>query len=236
MKFPNWFKILWWVLLLVITTYLTAHRHGALISGQAVPGDFILLLIWIALLLAPLYQEVDLFGFRLKRRIDEVSEQLASFRAEVRNSISLRTEVSPTFHIPAPPLDARLPELEQRFRGIVDDALREHGISVTKEEIPSEIPDDAVSLFKIRYQIEREIGRIWEQRMSPDMFARPRSVIMMATDLANEGFIDHRLVSVIRDVYAVASHAVHAKEVSKAQVSFMQDVAPGLIAALKTMH
>ena len=65
---------------------------------------------------------------------------------------------------------------------------------------------------------------------------RPIPVFQIARILANEGLLDPRLANVVREVYAVASPAVHGEPVSEAKIAFVRDVAPELISALKAIR
>jgi hypothetical protein len=47
---------------------------------------------------------------------------------------------------------------------------------------------------------------------------------------------DPRLLSAIRDVYAIASWGIHGEDISGAQVKFVREVAPGLLAALRALN
>jgi hypothetical protein len=116
------------------------------------------------------------------------------------------------------------------------DVLKEYGVEQPPPPTPGDVPGDAVDLFKIRYQVDREIRRIWERRMGGGHFARPHNVGHMLSDLANEGYVDFRLVGAIRDLYAVASAAIHGQPVSDAQRTFVADLAPGLLATLRSLH
>lgn len=114
--------------------------------------------------------------------------------------------------------------------------LSERGVEpseVAKTEV--EVGDDVAYLFKVRYQIDRELRRIWDRRMEANMFRRPRSVAEMASILESEGFIESRVVHVIRQVYSVASPAIHGEPVSEAKVAFVRDIAPGLIGTLRAL-
>ena len=236
MKLPNWFRIIWWLVLLGAISYVIVHRHDALVTGQGSFGDIFLLLIWVALFLVPIFQEVDIFGIKLKQHINELKREVDGLRTDIRNTIDVKTQFSPTFNILSAPPDAQLPAIEERYRRILDDTLKKYGVVPQKDETLIEIPENTLFLFKARYMIEREISRIWDQRMSSEMFTRPLSISRMATDLANEGFIPHELISVIRDVYAAASPAIHAREVSKPRIDFVREVVPELIAALKAIQ
>lgn len=57
----------------------------------------------------------------------------------------------------------------------------------------------------------------------------------MARALAEEGFLDPDLVHAIREVYSVASAAIHGEPVSEAKVDFVRDVEGQLLSALRTL-
>lgn len=104
---------------------------------------------------------------------------------------------------------------------------------VEKTEV--DVSDDIAYLFKVRYQIERELWRIWDRRMEEQVFQRPRSVAEVASILESEGFVESRVVNIFRQIYSVASPAIHGVPVSQAKIAFVRDVAPGLIATLRSL-
>src|SRR6266567_6725308 len=111
MKLPNWFKVIWWFALIALLTAFLYHRYPVLVTGKAAVADIVVFVIWVALLLAPLFNEVSLLGITLKQELDElrgfISTQVADIRSEVRNAVDIRTTFSPHFNIPAPAADAQ---------------------------------------------------------------------------------------------------------------------------------
>lgn len=236
MKVPNWFRIVWWAALLLLIGSILYARRDDLLTGRAVPADVLIFLVWVGLFLAPLFQEVNLFGLKLKQEVRELKEEVTALRAEFRNTVDVRAQINPTFNIPSPPPDKELPALEERLRSVLNQVLTERGLQpseVAKTDI--DVSDDVAYLFKVRYQIDRELRRIWDRRMEANVFRRPRSVAEMASILESEGFIESRVVNVLRQVYSVASPAIHGDPVSEAKVAFVRDVAPGLIATLRAL-
>jgi hypothetical protein len=103
MKLPNWFKILWWILLLLIVTYFGWQRYDSFAKGSVTVLDVFVFLIWMALLLIPLFKEVKFFGIELKQEIDslrkEVKEQIINLRSEIQTSISLQNRINITQNV-----------------------------------------------------------------------------------------------------------------------------------------
>lgn len=239
MKLPNWLKIVWWLLLVALLSAFLWHRYPELEAGRAVPADIVVFLIWVALLLAPLFNEVSLLGITLKQQIDElkeyVSSQITEVKSEVRSAVDVRATFSPHFNIPAPAADAQLPEIERRIKSAVSDALAEHGIQ--QPPAPAQVPvsQDVALLFATRYNLEKELRRIGESRQLTSESRRPMPAIHLTRALVQTELLEPRLANAIREVYSVCSPAIHGEPVTQAQVAFVQDVGPELIAALRAI-
>jgi hypothetical protein len=67
MKLPKWFKISWWIILLLLTGIILFKRYEAITTGQSVPVDVFVFLIFVALMLVPIFSEIEFFGLKLKR-------------------------------------------------------------------------------------------------------------------------------------------------------------------------
>ncbi len=238
MKLPNWFRIAWWLLLTSLLSAFLYKRYPDLVAGSASVADVIVFLIWIALLLAPLFNEVSLLGITLKQQIEEFKNSVSTQIADLRTTVDVRSSINQQFTMPLPASDAKLPEIEAMLKKTLTDILSEQGREQGKAATVS-APDDVVQLFAARYSIEKELRRIAEGRQLFSGIASllPRSlpVSRLSTMLVEAEVIDRRLSSAIREVYAVCSPAIHGEPVSEAQLSFVKDVAPGLISALQAV-
>jgi len=236
LKLPNWFKIIWWLILVGLLTAFLWHRYPELAIGRAVPADIVVFVIWAALLLAPLFSEVSLLGITLKQQISELKEYVASqitdVKSEVRSAVDVRATFSPHFNIPAPAADAQLPEIERRIKSAVSDALAEHGIQQPPTPAQVPVPQDVTLLFATRYNLEKELRRIGESRQLTGDTRRPMPVLQLTRALIQTELLEPRLANAIREVYSVCSPAIHGEPVTQEQVAFVQAVGPELIAAL----
>ena len=236
-KFPNWFRIFWWVLVSSIVTYFLWKRYPDLITGHSAPVDVFIFLIWIGLLLIPVFQEVSFFGISLKQQIKEaraeLKEQIQSLKAEIHNNVDVRSQVSQTVY--ASPPDSSLPDLEQRVKRAVTQALASHPRSPTPQLSEIKVPDDTSYLFSVRFAIEEQLRRIFSRRFPDTEQRRPIPVFRLTESLVQNEILPPDLGSVIRDVYAVCSPAIHGERVTSAKVAFVRDVAPELIATLKSI-
>ncbi len=238
MKLPNWFKIIWWLVLVSVLSTFLVHRYPELAAGHAVPADIVVFVIWVALLLAPIFSEVSLLGITLKQKLDDlkdyVANQITDVRNDVRNAVDIRTTFSPHINIPAPATDAQLPEIEKRIKSAVSDALAEHGIQQPPPPTQVTVSKEVGLLFATRYNLEKELRRISETRQLMGE-ARRVSPQQLIRELSHAGLLESRLANAIREVYSVCTPAIHGESVTQAQVTFVQDVSPGLITALRAI-
>jgi len=92
------FRTIWWVVVLVFFSLITLEIWTPILGF----GDFryiksniiIVFLVWIALLLWPLFKEINLFGFSLKKEIDSLKSEVKEQRLEFREQIvNLKSEI-----------------------------------------------------------------------------------------------------------------------------------------------
>ena len=200
----------------------------------------VVLVVWLALLLLPFFQEISLFGLTFKKEFEalktNVKEEVAGIRAEIRNSVDVRTQISPNIVFPSPPPDSQLPAIEKRILTVLDAVLNER--DVPKAEVSREAlvaPPDAEILFRARYNIERELRRIWNQHMQEIPQRRFLPTLRITQSLVEWELIDSRVAEAIREVWLVASPAIHGEPVTPAKVSFVREVAPQLVATLRSI-
>jgi hypothetical protein len=241
MKLPNWFKISWWILLTSIVTSYLYKRYPQLVQGNAVPADIFIFFVWVALALVPIFQEISFFGITLKQEIkrlrQEFGVQISSLRTEVQNSVNVRTQINPQFTFPPPLPDSQLPQLEARVQAAVGAALQAHGVGPQADAAPEALVDDnTLFLFQARLNIERELRRISNDRLQETERQRHVPIMQITRFLVNSELIEPSLVDAIREVYSVCSPAIHGEVPTQAQVSFVREVLPRLLAALRAIR
>ena len=111
MKLPNWFRIIWWGLLLIVVSLYLFKRYPELILGKSAPVDVVVFLVWIALWLLPIVSELNLFGIKLKKEVEaihkDLSNRIDTLRNELHNTIDIRSQVNPQFTLQMPAPDAQ---------------------------------------------------------------------------------------------------------------------------------
>lgn len=169
-------------------------RLNSIINGTSTPIDIKIFLIWIALLLVPIFEEISLFGIKLKREIDnlrtDLTGQILSLRTDIQNSIDFKTEIKPNFYL-HPPADEQLSKIEE-FKEVLDKALKDKGI--VKPEYPDlDVSEEIKFLFSVRYQIEKELRRIYDSFLE-EKHTRPYSTLQMTRILESSGMTSSKVL------------------------------------------
>ncbi|MEY2501578.1 MAG: hypothetical protein QOI07_1912 [Verrucomicrobiota bacterium] len=207
-----------------------ASRNGTI--------DVFAFLMWAALLLAPVFQEVAFFGVSLKQELreakNEIREQLLELKADIHNTVDVHPNIN--VFAPAPPPDAALPKLEEQAKRVVREQRKLRAVPEEQAKQPIvEVPEAAKYLFGVRYTIEQELRRLMRSRLADYQGFRPLTAFQMVRVLLQAELLDSHLGEVVREVLAVCSPAIHGDDVSEAKRKFVADIAPELIDTLRSL-
>lgn len=238
MKVPNWFKIIWWILLIILSGIIVGFRIDEIITGQSVPADVFIFILFIALMLVPIFSEISIFGVKLKKEIDDLKTNIdikfGELKTDIRNT-QTQTLYQTIQTLPPPPPDNKLPELEKQIEKIVKEKFSAQEIYEKKISSRIDVPEDNLILFKTRYNIEVELRRIWEGRLSRefDISKRPLSINRQIQDLVKFEIITDNLYGILREILAICNYGIHGEQVSARQRSFVAKNAKKIIDYLR---
>lgn len=243
-------KWILWAILIVGGFFFLNNRYNS-VNGSFTSVDMIILLFWIALLLMPFFQEINFYGLKLKKEIDELkfdidkqfidlSRQFISLRSEINNSNDIHSQQTNSVVFSSTP-DYLLPKLGEISKQILEETLDARGIKKPPNGFELvKAPDDVLYLFSVRYQIEKELRRLLSdvdlKSNEISLNSNPRRsfpTYKMVDYLARLGYIDPSTAEIIMQVNGITSRAIHGEDISKGQINFVHETAPDLIAILK---
>lgn len=234
MKSSENFKAVWWgTLVIVIGLYLWG-RYPKLIEGSPSYFDAIVFGIWISVCLAPIFQEMDLFGIKLKQQIDDLKKDVNHQLSQMKTKLKLSIEVSNANHNQiyfqsgmVPPKDSEIPNLPEQIQR----TLNQMGITPAAEETEEFSVDPIhVEMFKVRLAFEyllREYSGISEK------YRRRYSAVKLLSEICNYKGVSKQVLHGAMEVFSVCNYAVHGEPLTRAQISFVRESAPSLLKALK---
>jgi hypothetical protein len=239
MKVPNVFKIIWWIILLIIASSVLWFRYKAITNGTYVSADVFIFLIWTILMMLPIVNEVNFFGIGIKKEVDElkneVNNKIGDLKNEIRNTIDFKTNINPNIYL-TPPTDAQIPKLLEELI-----ELRKEKPSNSKEIENDEIDvnEDNVYLFKVRFKIENELKRIYRQCCIDKIFENKIGIeptTMILRRLSEVGMIDMKIEKIIREILGVCNYGIHNMDISLKQLEFAKEAFPETIKYLKDIN
>jgi len=226
MRLPNWFKIAWWILLLGLTGSILLKRFEAISTGQSVPTDIFIFLIFIALMLVPIFSEIEIFGIKLKKEIEELKSDINIKLGDIKTEIQSNQTLNQTINaFGTPPPDNKLPELQEEIEKIVNAKLKEHEVK-TEYKIAGQIdvPEDNLLMFQVRYNIEKQVRYIWEQRFKSnnlDSNTKTQPVNQIIRDLNRFNIIDWKFYDILMEILSICNYAIHGEKTTDKQVAFV---------------
>jgi len=251
MKLSNWFKIPWWVFITSFSGYIFYLRWGQISTGNSAPVDVFIFLVFVALLLAPIFQEISFWGLKFKQEVEQLKEYISTQNSILKSDIQNTISNSVNTHVTVsgtPPPDNQLPRLEERIRETLRDYLGEPPAHVEQDNFANilNVNERINFLFRTRYLIEKNLrdisnyfgieedysNRITEYSIK-NIKRRPIPIYKLSSILIDHQILDPKIAHAIREVYAVCSPAVHGEEVTDAQFEFVRDLGPEIIRTLE---
>lgn len=239
MQFPRWLKLLYWGLLFIGSTWLLGYRYAEGDPAFPTQVDTAVAVVWLAMAFAPLFSEFSVGALSLKQEVQNLKAEVKDQLLTLRSEFSVATQIQSQLHqqisvqVPTPPPDSQLPALEERIRRVIREEVGSR-LEPGDQKALADVPSDVHYLFTVRYALERELRRLG--RGWADEGRRPMSVIQIARDLVRFEAISPEMADSIRQVYAVCSPAVHGEMPTSDQISFVREVGPEIIAALRVLE
>lgn len=217
MKNSENFKTVWWGTLVIVIGFYLYGRYPKLIEGNSSYFDVVVFVIWIGVCLAPIFQEMDLFGVKLKQQIDDlkkdVNHQLSILKTEIKASIEVSNANSNQIYFQSgvvPPKDSEIPDLSEQIQRTLD----QMGITAAQEDIEDYGVDPIhVEMFKVRLSFENLLRGYADVDKK---YRRRYSVGKVLNDLRGYEGISKQVLHGVMEVISVCNYAIHGESLSKA--------------------
>lgn len=238
----SYLKSKWWYLVLLIlsTIYVLYHRNG-IYQLKEFNAMNLIFLLWLILLLLPLFSEMEFFGVKLKKEVEkaktEVKENLNDLRIQIMDlKISNSNANTINFGNGFLPTEQKLKELIEEFitkSNVIDDNLIEVsskpniGLTTDAKELSNfefEIAEESTYLFKVRLMLEKTLTDLCEKTG----YEGSKSMHEMMRHLIRCELINGKTEDLISQIIKIANRGVHGEIVSKEYIDFIKQVLPEL--------
>jgi hypothetical protein len=239
MKNTENFKTVWWGILVLVIGFYLFGRYDQLIAGKPSYFDVVVFLVWISVCLAPIFQEMNILGFKFKQQIDELKKdlnyQMSIMKTEIKSSIEVSNANQNHISVNAsqePSRDSDLPQIEKA----IDKILESRGLGKSEAQLP-EVSAISVEMFKVRLAFEHLISKYTSANtalMVTDI-SRRRNYALGRTlsELKRYSTISEDVLNGVMEVVSICNYAIHNEKVSDKQIDFVRKSSSNLYKALE---
>jgi hypothetical protein len=238
MKNTENFKTAWWGILVVVIGFYLFERFDQLVAGKPSYLDALVFLVWVGVCLAPIFQEMDIFGLKLKQQVEdlkkEMNYQLSILKTEIKSSIDISSANQNHISVNAaaePAKDSDIPHIQQEVNRI----LKQKGII---EASPSELPsvnEVSVELFKVRLAFEKLVAE-YTQNNKPVLSSNGRRQVFALGRVLNElrriSPISPDVLGGVSEIISICNYGIHGEIPSENQLNFVRESSGKLYKAL----
>ncbi|MGI6586854.1 MAG: TFIIB-type zinc ribbon-containing protein [Lutisporaceae bacterium] len=232
----------WWysILLISSTIYVLYYKYD-IYQLKEFNAMNLIFILWLVLLLLPLFSELEFFGIKLKKEMEkakaEVKENLNDLRMQIMDLKILNSNAN-TIYLGDSflPTEQKLKELAGDF--ITTSKSTPNNLSESspaskidiktdsnrKINIDFEIPEESVYLFKVRLMLEKNLTDLCEKTD----YKGPKSMHEMIKHLSRCELIYGKTVYLIKQIINIANRGIHGEIVSNEYIDFIKQVLPEL--------
>lgn len=230
----NYVKRKWWYLILLgISSWLVYQNRASIFSLEFEKFNALTLIfiLWIVLLLLPLFSEMEFFGVKLKKEVEkatnEVKESITDLKMQlIQLQVSNSVANTIQFGGNVLPSEGKLEELLQLVRGL------QQGAPKDAMDVPNKLDEDedkSVYLFKVRLGIETALSELAEKLG----YSEKMPMMKMVQVLYRGEVIDGVTSDLISQAVKIANRGVHGEIVSDEYIDFMKQTYPEIQRQLK---
>lgn len=225
----------WYIVLLTISTvYLVSNRFAIekLDDASLISTVFI---IWVILLVLPLFSELEFLGVKVKKEVkkaveksnEEVKASLDNLQ-QIVSQIQVSNSVAPQFTINSGslPTEEKIDKLTEELHLFNEQNKNKQAEQQDKVTIPVQ----NLELFKMRYGIEVRLKEVLELI---GYNSKNRASLMQGTYYLNQqGVLDPTSTDLVIQMLRIANRGVHGEIIGQKYMDFASEAYPQIIDAL----
>jgi hypothetical protein len=229
MKLDKRFTPVCWIVLVLFSSSLLFARYSSLATGTSSAADIVIFLVWIGLVTAPVFHELNLARSSLETRVDSLKAQVQN----LTSSIQTQTQSININNYPSLPKDDEIGQRRKEAAEILGKRPQERSLPEQ-----ASLPEDSGLnyLFNVRRYLELELRRITGAHFDSAWDYRRSSLPQAVQRLVGAGVLAPKLAQLVEDVYAICSAVVHGDDASPKQIAYAKEISPGVIAALRDVR
>ncbi len=240
MKSTENFKTLWWGILVIVIGFYLFERFDQLVAGKPSYLDALVFLVWVGVCLAPIFQEMDILGVKLKQQVEDLkkdmSHQLSILKTEIKSSIDISSANQNHISVnatPEPAKDSDIPHIQKEINRI----LEQKGIvGSASTELPA-VNEISVELFRVRLAFEKLVSE-YTQNDQPSLTNSGRRQVFALGRVLKElrmlSPISPDVLGGVSEIISICNYGIHGEVPSENQLEFVRSSSANLYKALES--
>ncbi|MGG6491821.1 UNVERIFIED_CONTAM: VanZ family protein [Bacteroidetes bacterium 56_B9] len=225
----------WYIVLLTISTIYLAINRFAIEKLDDASMLSTVFIIWVVLLVLPLFSELEFLGVKVKKEVKKAVEKSnEEVKASIHNlqqivsQIQVSNSVAPQFTINSGslPSEERIDNLIKEIRLLNEQNTNKQ----TEKQDKVNIPTQNIELFKMRYGIEVKLNDALD--LIGYNGKNHISLIQSANYLSQQGVLDPTSTDLLIQVVRIANRGVHGEIIGQKYLDFASEAYPKIIDAL----
>lgn len=237
----------WYIFLLIISTSYVMHYRFEIYDLKEINARNLVFLLWILLLMLPLFSEMEFLGIKVKKEVkkevekatEEVKGTLQNIQTQIAQmQISSSVSNNVTLGNTALPSEEKLEELVTIVRELKEASNTRITLNPSTPVIQTVTSDDSLTrdhnrnlyLVKVRYEIDISLRELCAKiGYNADM-----PISKMLQILNQEQVLAGKTCELINEVRKIANRGIHGEIISNEYITFVENAHPEIQRQLKT--
>lgn len=222
-------KRLWYIFVLVLSSSYVFYYRFEIYELKEINARNLIFLLWLVLLLFPLFSELEFLGVKIKKEVAEATGEIKESVQQLHTQIAqlqVSNTVAANFSIGGGmlPTEEKMDQLLKLVQELKAKAGEDNLYQVKEESIP----DKNVYLFKVRLQIEKSVREL----ISRFDVSGPTPLSRQLYTLLRMQVISDNTFELAMQILKIANRGVHGEIISDEYISFVQKTYPELMKQL----
>lgn len=210
----------WYLVLLICSSVYVWHYRLDLYELSPLNSQNLIFVLWIILLVSPLFSEIELLGVKLlKKELEKTTKEVKSDINDLKLQLldfKVTNSVAQTFYMGNP----LLPQSELAELSIEAEKVSQNSEFLRRSDInvDDNVTEDSVYLFKVRVGIENKLAEL----CSKTGYDGRRAVMQMVQHVYRCELIEKVTLDLIMQIIQIANRGVHGEIVSREYVDFVK--------------
>lgn len=228
-------KKAWYLILLIASSLYVWHYRLEIYQLKELNVRNLIFILWLFLLLCPLFSEMELLGVKVKKEIEKATGEFKDSLAEVRMQLmdlKISNSNANTIYIgealvSKEQLNKLLENVEATKEGTEKANTKTDDSSLNKIEIC--VPEQNVYLFEVRLSLENLVSKICEKTG----YVGNQLYTSKIDHLSRIGFLSTETAKIISQIWTIANRGIHGEIVSTEYIEFVKKAVPMVFKVIK---